>query len=232
MGRHLFLILCALASGCGTIASTNRASYVPSETSSDGVSVGTRAEYELPREGERRGSVVVSSRGVVEIEPFPGAEKIRALHVRMEVLRSERKARETEDWRVDPSRQKIRIDGIGLALPSWVNLSGKTPVSKKGEEVVVAAGERQELNLFFELPEEARSASVIPEFEFSWEVAPVGAEATRFDRVDVAPRIVQVRPFEPNSQDSAYAPGWGPTWWHDRAFARWWSIDPSFLPPG
>jgi hypothetical protein len=130
------------------------------------------------------------SGGIVKMKPAKDKDEVPVLLLKMIISNQESDA----TWTVDPQSQFI----------SYPNYDGKiAPVYAQSDmamspTLVINRGEMRTLNLYFRLPENRKSESEIPEFDFRWQVRagdrPVEV-TTSFDRITIEPYAVGPWPY-------------------------------------
>lgn len=149
------LLLSIVLAGCVT---TQPFVFRPTETPNLTPDDAATARYVVPR-ALPRGEMFVTSEGV--IAGTDGAQAGPALHVRATVFNV---AGQTP-WAMDIREQIVTLPGGVQIHP------GSVKTTAAGAPILaIAPGERIAIDLYFPLPDSQQSASVIPAFNFIWQV--------------------------------------------------------------
>ena len=189
--------------------------YAPATHATGQVAGRLAAEYEIPTE-RPTGDVRVGSLGITEIAPqgapegAPEGEKVRAMHVRMDVLNNS-----DQPWTLDVRNQVIAIAGGGTSPPAFASAPGQQlPM------VTIAPKAKQTIDLFYPLPPGLQKASRIPEFDAIWQIQTDQRgvlERTPFNRLQIEP--VYAYGYD---ADFAFDYGLGPwgigPWWYNSGY--------------
>jgi hypothetical protein len=176
--------------------------YVPESGEAATLGGRTAAEYQLPSDADGKANVRIASFGFIEAKPKDRDEKVKALHLRMNVS-SESDAPVT----IDVREQIVEGPKGGRHVPGYVKSdAGDAP------EVTIAPRNARTFDFYYEVPEEYAKQPEPKNFTLHWTVN-VGGEAitrsTPFQQVAVDPVIAQ----QEASQNLAYgwaAPAYGP----------------------
>lgn len=193
--RRLFITLglfgpfgLALLFGC----STPNYRYIPAQNAALGAFKNSEAIYAEPPNAPT-GLVRVSSQGLVDLRP-----KAKTLHVRVTITNTTNLIL----WKINPSEQRITFPNIESVQPISVTSDAEGPLITE-----IKPRETRNFDLYFPIPDAAKSADQILAFDFQWQAdagdTPV-QETTPFDRIRL--------PEERNAY--AYTTmGWGPIWY-------------------
>jgi hypothetical protein len=196
--RMLAFLAVVGGAGCAPFQYT----FTPTEqvtATTDGVPA---ARYPVPPEMPR-GTVYVTSFGVVQADVAGTGQKTPLLAVRLTVSHDEGPV----PWTVDTREQLLQIPGAGKSRAAFVNSDvAGAPV------IPVASGQKRTIDLYYALPPSMATGAKIPSFDLLWQVhtaeRPV-AQRTPFQKQTYELADVWTYPVFP------MGPGWAPYWWYD-----------------
>ena len=174
--------LLAIAAGFVSFGCGGSTRYVlsPTDQVTERVAGRPASRYSVPPEAPR-GSVTVTSFGVVEVAPQPGADRVPALDVRFVVTNDD----DTSARQMDTRSERLSLPGLPELQSAFV--SAGVPGSPT---VVVPPGQARTMDFFYTLPEQMETTADIPGCDVTWAVktpSRVVAGRTPFERVALAP---------------------------------------------
>lgn len=192
--------------------------YVPTTNATSTIAGRSASEYPIPPAAPQ-GDVRIASFGLTNLTTKAKPdEKIRAVHLRMIVANNS-----PVPWQLDTREQSLDLSGFGPGKAAFASASrGSTP-----PVVVIPAGDKRTVDMFFPLPPSEQHASKIPSFDALWRVqtgAGVVAERAPFERIRVQPA--------PGPYDYGDNYWWGPPYWYDPGYegAGWgMGIGPGYM---
>jgi hypothetical protein len=145
---------------------------------------------------------------------FPGKpQAARALHLCLVVEHPVGDG----DWRIDTRKLKLQLPGHGQSGPAYVNSD-----SPGAPDLVVPAGARRHIDLFYPLPWDEDRVKQIAGFEVHWVIATGGGQASgeiTFTRLPVSGRrreIIRVNePLQHQNQVYDMEEMSPHVWWYD-----------------
>jgi hypothetical protein len=156
MRRSAFSILILVVSGCAT---SEPFVFRPTETPNVTRDDRTVARYSVPR-ALPRGELFVTSQGIAAVSS--SSKDSPELHVRITVFNVAGEG----PWAVDIRDQIVTLPGGTQVHANHVNTAAAgAPI------LTILPGERIAMDLYFELPEHARSSDSIAAFDFIWQVS-------------------------------------------------------------
>jgi hypothetical protein len=205
----LFLALAAaLTLGC---AST-RYGFAPVSAPGEKIEAGERGATFPVAVGGAKGSLRAMSMGIVSLEGGK-PQAARALHLCLVVEHPVGDG----DWRIDTRKLKLQLPGHGQSGPAYVNSD-----SPGAPDLVVPAGARRHIDLFYPLPWDEDRVKQIAGFEVHWVIATGGGQASgeiTFTRLPVSGRrreIIRVNePLQHQNQVYDMEEMSPHVWWYD-----------------
>jgi len=201
------LLLCLLALGAGsTGCAADRFYYQPAEQA-NAISGGhPAAQYTIPP-GRLGGDVRVTSFGVTKLEPTGSDDRVKVLHVRLDLANENGQ----QAWELDTRQVQVQFEGSRRSsAPAFAN-----PGDAGLPVVVVPPGESRTVDLYYPLPAEIKGERQIPRFEVVWSVRTdegLVAERTPFERREIEPATPPSYYY--GFGVSPYPYGWYDPWYH------------------
>jgi hypothetical protein len=204
MRKLLLLCLAIGASSAGCAA--DRFYYQPAEQA-NAISGGhPAAQYSIPP-GRLGGDVRVTSFGVTKLEPTGSDDRVRVLHVRLDLANENGQ----QAWELDTRHVQVQFEGSRhSSAPAFANArDAGLPL------VEIPPGEARTVDLYYALPADIKGERQLPRFEVVWRVRTdegLVAERTPFER----------REIEPPAPTTYYGFGVGPYpyGWYDPGYPR------------
>ena len=198
VARLLALALALVLAGC-----EHEYVYGPTVHTHAAIAGRPASFYAIPEEAPH-GFVEVASLGFADLEAAGAsdAQTLRALHIRVVVGNNGDKP-----WTVDTREQRLELPGEGDSRPLFAKADLGTPPM-----VIVPAGGKVTLDLFYPLPESMKDAEGLPSFDTIWKVQTdtrLVAERTPFERLEV--KAVPTYDYE----------YWGPPYYYDPYYHGW-----------
>jgi hypothetical protein len=206
-------VLAALlvTAGC----SSTQYAYRPTDVVNAEIEGRPASRYDVPPEAPR-GSLAVTTFGIVDVPPQAGADEVPMIGVRMVASNDN----DTGVWRIDTRRQVLEIPGAGKSQAAFV-----TADAQGSPELEVPPNQKRTIDFYYPLPEGREDPEDIPACDFTWEVQtptrPV-AGRTPFERVTVEPAYY---PYHPRPY------GWGPYFWYDPLWGSMAFVHPVYVGP-
>ncbi len=188
----------------GVVACSPQYTYVPATNATSTIAGRSAADYPIPPAAPQ-GDVRIASFGLTNLTTTAKPEeKIRAVHLRMVVANNS-----AAPWQVDTREQRLDLRGFGPGRAAFASASGGSAPPL----VVIPAGEKRTVDLFFPLPASEQHASKVPAFDALWRVttgAGVVAERAPFERIRIEPPPGLYDYGPPYYYDPGYeGSGWG-----------------------
>jgi hypothetical protein len=199
------LLLCLLATGAAaTGCAADKYYYQPAEQATAISGGHPAAQYSIPP-GRQGGDVRVTSFGVTKLEVAGREERIKTLHVRLDIANENGR----EPWSLDTRSVGVQFEGSASAVAPTYAHTGDAGLPL----VQIPPGASRTVDLYYPLPAEIKGERQIPRFDVVWRVQTddeVVAERTPFERREIEPATPTVYY---GFGVGAYPHGWYDPWY-------------------
>jgi hypothetical protein len=180
----------------------------------------------LPIATNPQGQFRIESVGLVDLRNGSSNDVLPVLHLRLIVKNDSSDL----DWGVDARLQQLKLSGLDPLRPSFVRASGQNPPF-----IEVAKGHTQNIDLFYALPAERRSANDLQSYGVDWQVTTGDRQVnqtTTFASIERESGNSVVIPSRPEATNSQTATSSGSTSSpiNDVSSREWWADPYSRLP--